>query len=1149
MPGLKFKSLRFVFFLFFVNAGIGQTFSQIPRLRTPENNKVIERNEVLLRWSLLGTTQFELQVSTDSLFVNNTLVVPVAGKSQYLISNLTNGLTYFWRVKGLLPSSNFCSPYKFTIFSPRLLNNCQLWLRADSGITQSGGLVSSWQDFSPNNFVISQPSQGLQPAFSNNFINQLPALAFDGTDRFTFPNFPFDSSNTGFVVGRNNPVGNLINCAFIGGYDYNFDFYPIKIQIKIGLLYAGNYNPDSLSLLTLVREPSLAKVFRNGNQSGSAYSGNLGPMLPGNLFIGNRNDLLAPFIGFFNEIVIFNKALPDYDRSLVEKYLLSKYTPELYLGNDTSFTENLCPIFLSSSSDFIKYQWSTGDTTASIFVAETGVFSLSAKDQFGYWHFDTIKVVFPEIVQLNDTSFCGGNSIIWNSMAGNSITTLWSNGSTDPSITIDSTGTYSYQIIDLNGCTKESTAINVFVDNFNLLGTLGPDTTLCVGNVLKIRNQTSPLANVLWSTGVFSDSIVVSLPGTYSVQAINTNNCIINDTIVVSIGGIAPQVNFSFTTVCEGNAVSFTDLSVPSAGDVISAWEWDFGNNNFSNLQNPSFVFPDSGSFPVSLKTIVNTGCADVFTQWVEVIAIPKADFYTLNICDNSAATFYEIADGYNGQISSWQWDFGDPGSAGNTSVLQLAQHLFSSAGNYNVQLVVENQQGCSDTVIKTISVKPSPIAEITTIDLCESQAGRAIDVSQIPFPWQLLERKWTLWNAGLSSDLAIGLDSLTAGNYPIRLYILASNGCSDTLQQNIDIYPHPQAAYQLISPCLGTETQLLSTSACAGCTVVAQSWTLNQFFAGDSLRQSIALTDTTRQFIGLVVENNFGCTDSLEDSFLPGKKPLALFSIVNPVVGQGDPVLLNNLSEGANQYLWSMGDGTTLQTSEPEYFYSDTGTYTITLTAINNQSCSDTYALGLAVSKQRVNLSIENISYSVDAGGYVRPVLVVRNLGTRLERKFDIEINAALETSLREEWSGLLLPGQAQEYVMKSSFQADTLQQNFFCLRLLTQGNLPDVDESNNEACKAYGFNDSWDIGNIYPNPVVNNFYVPVLSKDPGLFQLELLDAGGKIVFEAMAETSTGLHLVLVSPPPLSSGTYHLRVSRGGEFKSKELIFTKPGE
>ena len=204
-----------------------------------------------------------------------------------------------------------------------------------------------------------------------NSINNLPSVGFDGTDRFVLPNFPFDSSNTGFVVGKNNPVASLVNCAFIAGNNYNFDFYPNKMQIKIGLIYVGNYPSDSLSLLTLVREPTSAKAFRNGLLSGPSNNSSLGPMTLSNLYIGNRNDLLAPLNGKISEIIIFNKALPDSSRVLVEHYLQSKYTPELFLGNDTNFVSTLCPNYLSVSPAFQRFIWSTVDTTISIFLNTT----------------------------------------------------------------------------------------------------------------------------------------------------------------------------------------------------------------------------------------------------------------------------------------------------------------------------------------------------------------------------------------------------------------------------------------------------------------------------------------------------------------------------------------------------------------------------------------------------------------------------------------------------------------------------------------------------------------------------------------------------------------------------------------------------------
>ena len=1118
--------------------------AQVPRLRVPENDRVIGGNQVLLRWSLLNATQFDLEVAEDAAFTTNLQSISALTQNFYLLSNLVPGQDYFWRVRSSQPSGNFSQTRHFSVFRPTLIDSCQLWLRADTGVTLDAGLVSTWQDSSPNQLLVSQTNAALQPSLLANAFNQLPALNFDGTDRFAVPGVNFGDDNTGFIIAKNNPGANPFTRVFMGGYNYNFDFFPDACQIQVGFITTGAHNADTLSQITLLRQPGNSRAYKNGVQTGPTYTNALTTMAPGNLFIGNRNDLARPLFGQISEILIYNIALGDNDRSLIENYLLWKYSPDLFLGNDTLLTQSLCPFTLSASPEFNRYVWSTGDTIATIQISASGTYSLQARDYFGRWHQDSIVVEFPQINQISDQTLCIGNNFVWSSNVSPSLNTVWSNGLIAPSITIDTAGFYAYEISDANGCSLRSDTIVVSIDNFSQVGTLGNDTALCEGNLLSILNQTAPLSGVLWSTGVNTEQIPIFAAGTYWVQAINTNNCIVNDTVVVSIGGIAPLVNFSFTTVCEGNAVVFTDLSVPSAGDVISAWEWDFGNNNFSNQQNPSFTFPDSGSFPVSLKTIVNTGCANISTQLVEVISKPNADFYTLNICDNAAAPFFENANAYNGQIVSWLWNFGDPASGNNTSTLQQPQHLFSSMGSFNVQLVVENLQGCTDTIVKGITVKPSPLAETTTLDPCERDATRILDVSDIPFPWQLLQRKWTLWDGSVSANLEIGADSLPAGNYPISLYILASNGCSDTLLQQLEIFPHPQAAYQLISPCVGTPTQLLNTSSCQGCTIEKQSWFLQQQFAGDSALQQVVLSDTTLQTIQLMVENNFGCTDTLVDTFFPGNKPLAFFSIINPVVGQGDPVILNNLCEGANQYAWNLGDGNSSDLMSPEYFYADTGSYSITLSAINSQFCTDTFSLGLLVRKQMVNLAIEELSYSVDASGFIRPEIRVRNLGTRLERKFNIEINAALESSMREEWTGLLLPGQSQQYKLKSSFLADTATQNFFCLSIISQDQPDDADLSNNRTCINYGFSESLVIGNIFPNPVRSSFQLPLLSQDEGSCLIQLIDQNGKLIFEVNALLNPGLNLVSVAPPPLPSGSYNLLVNRGGQIRARALLF-----
>jgi hypothetical protein len=245
------------------------------------------------------------------------------------------------------------------------------------------------------------------------------------------------------------------------------------------------------------------------------------------------------------------------------------------------------------------------------------------RDYFGRWHNDTVVVNYPAINQLNDQIICIGNSITWDSNVSPALTTLWSTGFIGPSLNIDTAGFFAYELSDANGCSIGSDTIEVSLDSFSSIGTLGNDTTLCEGNLLSIYNQTAALSSVLWSSGSNSFQLPIFTAGTYSVQAINLNNCILNDTIVIAISGIAPQAFFSSSTVCEGSQVAFTDQSTPPAGNTITAWEWDFGNGNFSTLQNPFFTFPDSGVFNVGLKAITNTGCANNIVLPVEVISSP----------------------------------------------------------------------------------------------------------------------------------------------------------------------------------------------------------------------------------------------------------------------------------------------------------------------------------------------------------------------------------------------------------------------------------------------------------------------------------------------------------------------------------------------
>lgn len=72
-----------------------------------------------------------------------------------------------------------------------------------------------------------------------------------------------------------------------------------------------------------------------------------------------------------------------------------------------------------------------------------------------------------------------------------------------------------------------------------------------------------------------------------------------------------------------------------------------------------------------------------------------ESDF-TFNILTSNE---YQFNDQSKGPIVKWNWDFGD----GTTSELRNPQHKFSKNGIYNIKLIVENEFGLKDTLVKSL--------------------------------------------------------------------------------------------------------------------------------------------------------------------------------------------------------------------------------------------------------------------------------------------------------------------------------------------------------------------------------------------------------------------------------------------------------------
>jgi gliding motility-associated-like protein len=132
----------------------------------------------------------------------------------------------------------------------------------------------------------------------------------------------------------------------------------------------------------------------------------------------------------------------------------------------------------------------------------------------------------------NDSTICEGVSTVlknhFNNVPGSSF--LWSNGSTDSILTINTKGTYRLTINQGN-CSVSDT-ININTKPFPIVD-IGNDTTICVGTNITLRcNPQNPGVKYLWSTGSVSEQTQTQGPGKYTIT-VTDNDCKTNDAITV----------------------------------------------------------------------------------------------------------------------------------------------------------------------------------------------------------------------------------------------------------------------------------------------------------------------------------------------------------------------------------------------------------------------------------------------------------------------------------------------------------------------------------------------------------------------------------------------------------------------------------------
>jgi PKD repeat protein len=163
-----------------------------------------------------------------------------------------------------------------------------------------------------------------------------------------------------------------------------------------------------------------------------------------------------------------------------------------------------------------------------------------------------------------------------------------------------------------------------------------------------------------------------------------------NGTHVISknnyINMFPPTANFtkSRTIVILPQSLNVNDTST----NVPTSWNWKWGEGVNSTTQNATHTYTTAGNYTINLEACNAAGCSDT-SQPIRVVPMLTA-FSANTRTPYLGGPAVQFTDSTLPAATSWQWDFGD----GGTATTQNPNHVYLSAGSYDVKLRAESSGG-----------------------------------------------------------------------------------------------------------------------------------------------------------------------------------------------------------------------------------------------------------------------------------------------------------------------------------------------------------------------------------------------------------------------------------------------------------------------
>lgn len=305
------------------------------------------------------------------------------------------------------------------------------------------------------------------------------------------------------------------------------------------------------------------------------------------------------------------------------------------LGNDTNYCDNVNIVKVLNPGSYVDYQWQDGSSSSIYLVNTPGTYAVTVTDLNGCQNNDDIVIgtnPAPPLALGSDNLYCEGDPVEDTLNAGSLLPPagflyLWSNGSTQPIISVYDTGSYSVTVTDIATACVNSQTVNYTYYPRADSTIVGPGE-VCENSVITLETNVNnaPLYSYAWSNGASTQSITVNEPGTYWVTLNSTNGVCTNltDTFEVEMG-VMPVVELGDDIVsCEGTEIILLESSTPFPGTTY-IWQDSTIATSYTATETGTYIVTAENSCG-SVIDEVYIEFQDCYNVWVPNTFTPNED-------------------------------------------------------------------------------------------------------------------------------------------------------------------------------------------------------------------------------------------------------------------------------------------------------------------------------------------------------------------------------------------------------------------------------------------------------------------------------------------------------------------------------------------